>query len=569
MADIQKPLRELIIDEAPKAISVTKETWSKVMNRPELRKLIDKFEATPSSSGHVVLSVQNEGDKASLKQILSSPPNHTSRAVPDEGVDFDTAGAQGIDLRTGLRDGTELGGVPAVRGSSEMTVAGPMAGKTIDAEASAAAPAGVGAPPPPAGMSGAKKGALAAGAAGLGAAGVYAASGSGGGEEQAAGQPAGATDSTPPSGEGKGIFQLGDTPAQPEEETREKHTYQQVSAEKISTPESFQKAIDEIGPAPTGKSELTDTDRQKWDTQRDELVRLYKESRRTNQWAEVAERIGQALTQFFAAKQGMAMGADMSGLKFEKTDWFRTQDQLIAELKEELGIVDRKQENQEKQIKSVKEAKTEWQRRRDAAVGNKARADLDTAKSNQDARLSAAKSNQSADLNAQGLDVQDRSIDVTAETRRDVAATTAANKPNPADKEAAKKLTALNKAGNIVSTMQSMSPKERKGALRQAASLAGEAGVTPADWQEMVEDAERESSVFGKSAHEILADKLVEYSQRFTPSAPQAPVGGGQAPAQAGGTPPAEPIGTKKEMNGFIYEKVQGGWKKVGPAPAK
>lgn len=59
---------------------------------------------------------------------------------------------------------------------------------------------------------------------------------------------------------------------------------------------------------------------------------IYKQNANRTEWMEVAEKIGHAFAQLGAAAHGLATGVDLSGLKFDKTDWSKKFDRLMGEL---------------------------------------------------------------------------------------------------------------------------------------------------------------------------------------------------------------------------------------------
>jgi GH24 family phage-related lysozyme (muramidase) len=64
------------------------------------------------------------------------------------------------------------------------------------------------------------------------------------------------------------------------------------------------------------------------------LQDLFTEGKKNLEQRELAERVGQALTQLGAGLYGRSTGTDMSGLKFQPSNWDKKMDSLIAEFRE-------------------------------------------------------------------------------------------------------------------------------------------------------------------------------------------------------------------------------------------
>jgi hypothetical protein len=84
-------------------------------------------------------------------------------------------------------------------------------------------------------------------------------------------------------------------------------------------------------PAPT-PGQWLDIAKGELANRRDAMIAIYEDNKNTRAWAEVAETFGHALTQFFAARQGLKDNVDMSGLQFAKTDWVAKSDAALKEL---------------------------------------------------------------------------------------------------------------------------------------------------------------------------------------------------------------------------------------------
>ena len=77
----------------------------------------------------------------------------------------------------------------------------------------------------------------------------------------------------------------------------------------------------------------------------DQARQQYQKDKNMNQWLSVAETLGQALVQLGAGAYGLKHGVDMSGLKFNKTDWSKNIDRAMDELenKQEKLAVERRE----------------------------------------------------------------------------------------------------------------------------------------------------------------------------------------------------------------------------------
>lgn len=93
------------------------------------------------------------------------------------------------------------------------------------------------------------------------------------------------------------------------------------------TPPSQKDVAAGIGKASKEGANTEDKDfNRDWESELNNLKEVYKNTRNTTAWLEVAQTVGHALAQLFAAREGMKKGVDLSGLKFDKTDWERIKD---------------------------------------------------------------------------------------------------------------------------------------------------------------------------------------------------------------------------------------------------
>lgn len=114
----------------------------------------------------------------------------------------------------------------------------------------------------------------------------------------------------------------------------------------------------------------------------DRIYNEYKAERDRLGWAEAFEKIGHGLTQLAAAHYGMKHGVDMSGLKFDKTDWDRKREGLMNEMKQrqaerlrrrELDITEGKEIARQAEAKRKAEREAEKETAKAAEKEEKAR----------------------------------------------------------------------------------------------------------------------------------------------------------------------------------------------------
>lgn len=161
----------------------------------------------------------------------------------------------------------------------------------------------------------------------------------------------------------------------------------------IRTPEEFTKPIDDLtkeGQAAGyfdsegrvirgGQLAKQDSDNmQAWADRRDALTQLYNDRKGKLEWGEVAETLGHALSRLAAGMYGMRTGYDLSGMKFDQTDWAKRYDQAFNEYK--LSIDDAEKQSKEKAdtIQKLRQEFENWRGGLRSAQETKARADLET-----------------------------------------------------------------------------------------------------------------------------------------------------------------------------------------------
>ena len=96
---------------------------------------------------------------------------------------------------------------------------------------------------------------------------------------------------------------------------------------------NLEKALDNL----KGTGELTTKEKDEWKAQIQDIRERARAKAGDIQNAELAERLGHALSKMFAAMHGLRTGTDMSGVKFEKTDWNARMKTAMSFMDEELG----------------------------------------------------------------------------------------------------------------------------------------------------------------------------------------------------------------------------------------
>jgi hypothetical protein len=204
---------------------------------------------------------------------------------------------------------------------------------------------------------------------------------------------------------------------------------------------------------PTGKMDWTEEDEKKWRNDTKLLRDAYYESKRRNEWLEVAEMVGHALSQFFAARQGLRTGVDATtGLKFNKVDWARKQDQLLGELKMELGIQEDAKRDEQKRVLSLRDAHNRW--RQDFSSGLAAKARFDASDAARTAKQQLPKETPETKALAAGIK---KDKDLWAQEAEEGG-----------------------KAVSLLLNLEQLSGKERKKAKFDASVALGKAGVDEA-----------------------------------------------------------------------------------------
>ena len=295
------------------------------------------------------------------------------------------------------------------------------------------------------------------------------------------------------------------------------------SARKLGDAKTFEEYLSLLpGAEPTGKMEWTKEDEARWEQNKKDLRDVYREAQRRNEWLEVAERIGHALSQFFAAKQGLRTGVDaMSGLKFDKVDWARKQDQLLNDLKMELGLADDAEKTEKQGVTNLRAAHDKWQADFGRALAAKGR--LDSASEKQKDQLP-------------------RETPETKALREDIKKDKAVWAEE--DKHG-------NTAVSLFAGIHDMTGKQRKQAVYEATKLLGAAGVPAEEISAWKTEADKNGSnwkpgvpypeeIFAQKASAYLKQRTQERAQSLSDRIAQlnsTMMGGGQAqPGGSGGS---------------------------------
>ena len=95
--------------------------------------------------------------------------------------------------------------------------------------------------------------------------------------------------------------------------------------------------------------ELTKFDRSTLNKKRDDIRSLYEKYQDNLETREMTEKMTQAITKLLAGYYGLKHGQDLSGVKFDKTDWGKKMDQAIRKLDNDLAAVSQEEGRLEKE----------------------------------------------------------------------------------------------------------------------------------------------------------------------------------------------------------------------------
>lgn len=411
MADKQKPIRGKLIKLLEELDSGDVRTD---LGKEEARKLMEKFE--PGSTKGKRIEVESEGGKAKIRAnentrealrrhfpkkeetgfALQGKP-YNPDDVPSIGdTDSSVVYKDGffLDPLTG-RAKVDPDRMPVPAGENKPVITNPKTGEVVlDSEGkpikslsassnsivpyrSPEAPATIDAEFTVDPITG-KKSNLnkAAKAVGIGAAALGGYLGLGGGEEEKKEEEVEPAEQVEPE-----AIAMGEV--REEEKSPEFIEAKKLVAQKVKVPEEFESTLKNLldNPPEVGKEDWTQEDEAKWNAKITSLQDIYKKARESADWGKVAEKVGHALTQFFAARAGLRSGVDMSGLKFDKTDWESHNNRLMEELKTDVGIVERERKGEYDMVQSARSAMDRYREKvaaaRDKLGDAKYRADIE------------------------------------------------------------------------------------------------------------------------------------------------------------------------------------------------
>lgn len=318
---------------------------------------------------------------------------------------------------------------------------------------------------------------------------------------------------------------------------------------------------------PKDAVELTPAEREAYTLQVDELRKAYKAAAKTNGWAEVAERLGQAIVQYAAARTGLRKGVDLSGVgkQMSTTDWLRKNDQLLGEFKTDLGIADAKMDRREKELKTARDALESFRARKDKTASDGAKLLMDARQGNQRAleaaagrRERASSTEATTDVAVSGLESADERTKKTLEagvTKATSKATAATSKDQSKARGAG-----LGILGAISTTDNQ---KQKDGMVAKALEKLGAGGI---DVPALKKQAGIEAGVlsFESTKLQKLMELAAAEDARMDAAEPAASPAAGAAPAGgASYSYSASEDATYKIVNGTPVEKRAGqstGW---------
>lgn len=146
----------------------------------------------------------------------------------------------------------------------------------------------------------------------------------------------------PPTDDSTGVVPPTDKPKGVAGDDDEKKAKEKDTEIKVWKPADLKLLIDAMKPYGLNAEQKAEFEekRSELKSRQELLMEQYKKDKERVEWAEVAEMFGHALTQLGAGLTGMRTGVDLSGLKFNKTDWDSKYNRLMKDLDRELGLVD-------------------------------------------------------------------------------------------------------------------------------------------------------------------------------------------------------------------------------------
>ena len=154
-------------------------------------------------------------------------------------------------------------------------------------------------------------------------------------------------------------LQQGFQPEPPEVDPRieDSKGYQDVSKNVLDYPRIIETMRrhnkEEIEKSPEIKEGLSTL--QEFKTRLSTLQKEKRDEKTKNRWMQIAEKVGHALVQYGAGAYGMKHGVDMSGLKFDKTDWHKRLVQDLKLIDDEINLLETGKVSARKQIESARD----------------------------------------------------------------------------------------------------------------------------------------------------------------------------------------------------------------------
>jgi hypothetical protein len=335
---------------------------------------------------------------------------------------------------------------------------------------------------------------------------------------------------------------------------------------------------DQIGGLRKQKTDWTAADDKKWASDKAAIRDIAREAQRTNQWAEVAERIGQAVVQMGAAMSGLRTGVDMSGLKFDKTDWKARNDQLIQNLQQDLGLVSDEETANRTRVTSAKAALDKLMASRRDTLEKKGERNFDVDSKNagfeQQANEGNARNQQSAseanarlqagadELNfrasegALDRDSRERAEAGREEARREMESLKTTIKT---ETDANKARTAILSYSQGIRGLAKLPSSKRAVMEQQLRKEAATAGIGPSTYQQIMDEAEKQDGWFsGQDKYEYAAAKFEKLADGVAPTTTTtsttttATSRGAAAPGTASKTPPGK-VAVRAKADGQTY----------------
>lgn len=253
-------------------------------------------------------------------------------------------------------------------------------------------------------------------------------------------------------------------------------------------------------------------DMEAWRAKKQEIWDLYEESKSRLEWGQLADIFGQIVVQWLAGAEGLRTGRNMSGVRFNFSDWSKRFDNLLRETESKIKSVESDQEAERRQIEAINDRIDRWRASRDQAASQYAQARLESDKH----RLSEEGADRRAALQAR-TSLEAARIGANARAARDAAKR---EMGDPATirafyKEASNKRKGIAKALNLIEGKSSLKKNSSEDiAFRTALK---DAGVVLGD--ELAKDDESGFLWFNKNLNETkrrLREELVAAEEEET-----------------------------------------------------